>query len=230
MSNLIVIVEDDTDLLELLEYKLAKEGYDVIGLVNTKNLRQSLNEEPVDLIIMDRNLPDVEGSEYIAMLRDQGMQVPVIFLSAKDTPKNVQEGFICGGDDYMTKPFEMQELLLRIQAILHRTKANEGYSETAKQLLYRDIVMHPNAHEVFIGNQKVELTRLEFNLLQTFIEHPNKVLKREFLLKNVWGENGTHKGRTVNVAINRLKEKIDPEKKKEYIKTVRGIGYMIEKR
>lgn len=230
MSNLIVIVEDDTDLLELLEYKLAKEGYDVIGLINTRNLRQSLKEETVDLIIMDRNLPDVEGSEYIAMLRDQGMQVPVIFLSAKDTPKNVQEGFICGGDDYMTKPFEMQELLLRIQAVLHRTKANDTAGSISKKLSYRDIVMHPNAHEVFIGETKVELTRLEFNLLQTFIEHPNKVLKRDFLLKNVWGENGTHKGRTVNVAINRLKEKIDPEKKKDYIKTVRGIGYMIEKR
>lgn len=230
MSALIVIVEDDTDLLELLEYKLSKEGFDVIGLLNTKRLRQTLKEEPVDMIIMDRNLPDVEGSEFIAMLRDQGLKTPVIFLSAKDSPKNVQEGFLSGGDDYVTKPFEMQELVLRIRAVLHRTNPHENYSEEPNRLEYRDIVMNPLSHEVRVADTSVELTRLEFNLLRTFIEHPNKVLQRDFLLKHVWGENGTHKGRTVNVAINRLKEKIDPLKNKDYIKTIRGIGYMIEKR
>lgn len=230
MNALIVIVEDDKDLLELLEYKLTKAGFEVIGLLNTKRLRQTLKEESVDLIIMDRNLPDVEGSEFIAMLRDRGLKTPVIFLSAKDTPKNVQEGFLSGGDDYMTKPFEMQELLLRIKAVLHRTNPELDDRHDGDRLEYRDIVMQPQSHEVLVGEQRVELTRLEFNLLKTFIEHPNKVLQRDFLLKSVWGENGTHKGRTVNVAINRLKEKIDPQKNKEYIKTVRGIGYMIEKR
>lgn len=229
MRATIVIVEDDTDLLELLEYKLGKEGYNLIGLMNTKLLRRTLNEERVDLIIMDRNLPDVEGSDFIAMLRDQGMKTPVIFLSAKDTPKNVQEGFYAGGDDYMTKPFEMQELILRIKAVLHRSNPGRNSIDEA-MLAYRDIIMKPHSHEVLISDVSVELTRLEFKLLRIFIEHPNKVLKREYLIDHVWGETGTHKGRTVNVAINRLKEKIDPEKTKEYIKTVRGVGYMIEKR
>lgn len=230
LSALIVIVEDDKDLLELLEYKLSKEGFDIIGLINTKRLRQTLKEENVDMLIMDRNLPDVEGSEFIAMLRDQGLTTPVIFLSAKDTPKNIQEGFLSGGDDYMTKPFEMQELVLRIRAVLNRTHPNDNVADETNRLEFRDIVMNPLSHEVRVADEAVELTRLEFNLLRTFIEHPNKVLQRDFLLKHVWGEDGSHKGRTVNVAINRLKEKIDPQKKKEYIKTVRGIGYMIEKR
>ncbi|HHH72543.1 MAG TPA: response regulator transcription factor [Sulfuricurvum sp.] len=230
MNALIVIVEDDKDLMELLEYKLSKEGFEVIGLLNTKRLRQTLKEESVDMVIMDRNLPDVEGSEFIAMLRDQGLKTPVIFLSAKDTPKNVQEGFLSGGDDYITKPFEMQELVLRIKAVLHRCNPELDDRSDSNRLEYRDIVMQPQSHEVLVGEQRVELTRLEFNLLKTFIEHPNKVLQRDFLLKSVWGESGTHKGRTVNVAINRLKEKIDPGKDKAYIKTVRGIGYMIEKR
>lgn len=230
MNALIVIVEDDKDLLELLEYKLAKVGFEVIGLLNTKRLRQTLKEESVDMIIMDRNLPDVEGSEFIAMLRDRGLKTPVIFLSAKDTPKNVQEGFLSGGDDYITKPFDMQELVLRIKAVLHRSNPGLDDRNDSDRLKYRDIVMQPQSHEVLVGKQRVELTRLEFNLLKTFIEHPNKVLQRDFLLKSVWGESGTHKGRTVNVAINRLKEKIDPGKDKAYIKTVRGIGYMIEKR
>lgn len=230
MKATIVIVEDDTDLLELLEYKLSKEGYDVIGLLNTKRLRQTLSEETIDIIIMDRNLPDVEGSEFIAMLRDRGLKTPVIFLSAKESTKNIQEGFLRGGDDYMTKPFEMQELILRIKAVLHRTRPQSNTDQDEEALQYRDIVMKPHSHEVLIAEERVELTRLEFSLLQAFIEHPNKVLKRDFLIQNVWGQNATHKGRTVNVAINRLKEKIDPRKTKDYIKTVRGVGYMIEKR
>lgn len=230
MQELIVIVEDDTDLLELLEYKLSKEGYDVIGLVNTKNLRRTLNEESVDMLIMDRNLPDVEGSEYIAMLRDQGLKTPVIFLSAKDSHEQIKEGFLRGADDYICKPFDMQEMLLRVKAVLHRCKPDTDEASPTEPLYHHDIVMHPHSHEVYIDNQRIDLTRLEFNLLRTFIENPNKVLKRDYLIRHVWGENGTHKGRTVNVAINRLKEKIDPDKTKNYIKTVRGIGYMIEKR
>jgi len=105
MGALIVIVEDDSDLLELLEYRLEKEGYDVIGMLNARNLRRTLTEETVDLMILDRNLPDVEGSEYLAMLRYQGIKTPVVFLSAKDSKVQIQEGFLRGADDYICKPF-----------------------------------------------------------------------------------------------------------------------------
>ncbi len=228
MQALVVIVEDDTDLLELLEYKLGKEGFDVIGMVNTRNLRRTLEEEAVDLLIVDRNLPDVEGSEYIAMLRDQGLKTPVVFLSAKDSPEQIHQGFLRGADDYICKPFDMKELVLRLHAILNRCKPEALERTLPHKLTCRDIEMLPHSHEVFIEGRRVDLTRLEFNLLRTFIEHPNKVLKRDFLIRQVWGEHGTDKGRTVNVAINRLKEKIDPQKEKGYIKTVRGVGYMIE--
>lgn len=223
MDATIIIVEDDKDLLELLEYKLGWEGYDVIGFVNTKNVRRALEEDTVDLILMDRNLPDIEGSDFIAMLRDKGNNTPVIFLSAKDSKAQIQEGFLRGGDDYITKPFEMQELLLRIQAVLRRTRRGAEGDVVA----YRDIELHLQSREVFIDKTPVELTKLEFDLLHTFIENRNNVLKRDFLLKHVWGKNGMYQGRTVNVAINRLKEKIDPTKKKDYIKTVRGVGYTI---
>ena len=125
MKAMIAIVEDDPDLLELLEYRLGKEGYDVVGFLNTKNVKQVLTEETIDLIIMDRNLPDVEGSEYIAMLRYQGLKTPVIFLSAKDSSVQVQEGFLRGADDYICKPFEIEELLLRIKAVLRRPRGEE---------------------------------------------------------------------------------------------------------
>ncbi|UFS62002.1 response regulator transcription factor [Sulfurimonas sp. HSL-3221] len=223
MKATIAVVEDDTDLLELLEYRLGKEGFDVVGFTNTKNVKQVLTEEPVDLIIMDRNLPDVEGSEYIAMLRYQGLKTPVIFLSAKDSSAQVQEGFLRGGDDYITKPFEIDELILRIKAVLRRTRGEEE----EQVVTYRDIELHLHSREAFISGMPVELTKLEFNLLRTFIENRTTVLRRDYLLKSVWGKSDSYQGRTVNVAINRLKEKIDPDKSKDYIKTVRGIGYMI---
>lgn len=223
MKATIAVVEDDADLLELLEYRLTGEGYDAVGFLNTKNVKKVLTEEPVDLIIMDRNLPDVEGSEFIAMLRYQGLKTPVIFLTAKDSQAQIQEGFLRGADDYICKPFEIEELLLRIRAVLRRTRGEEQEQIVS----YRDIALHLHSREVFIAGVLVELTKLEFNLLRIFIENRTTVLRRDFLLKNVWGKSGSYQGRTVNVAINRLKEKIDPEKSKEYIKTVRGIGYII---
>ena len=223
MKAQILIVEDDNDLLELLEHRLMKEGYDTLGFLNTKNVRRALSEEVIDLIVMDRNLPDIEGSEFIALLREQGMDVPVIYLSAKDTKYHIEEGFLRGADDYLTKPFEMQELLLRINAILRRTKTEIQRNS----LTFRDLELDMNAREVSIGGLPVELTKLEFELLQVMIENRGTVLKRDYLLKHVWGKSEMYQGRTVNVAINRLKEKIDPDKSKDYIKTVRGIGYTV---
>jgi len=224
MKALILIVEDDLDLLELLEHRLQKESYETVGVVNTKLIKKILEAEPVDLIIMDRNLPGVEGSAYISLLRDKGMETPVMFLSAKNTKTDIQEGFLCGGDDYMTKPFEIKELLLRVEAILRRTKTHSK----KKTLSYRDITLDINQRLVFIKNQPMELTKLEFNLLRTFIENQGSVLNREFLLKTVWGSEKPTQKRTVNVAIKRLKEKIETITTDNYIKTVRGIGYTIQ--
>ncbi len=225
MKAQILIVEDDKDLIELLEYRLSKEGYETLGFLSTKNVKKVINEEIIDLILMDRNLPDIEGSEFISMLREKdGMDIPVIYLSAKDSKYHVREGFLRGGDDYVTKPFEMTELMLRIEAILRRTKKNSQ----ANNVTFRDIHLDLNSRIVIIENREVELTKLEFDLLHTLIIHQGNVLKRDFLLKNVWGKGAGYQGRTVNVALNRLKEKIDPDKSKDYIKTVRGVGYTIQ--
>jgi DNA-binding response OmpR family regulator len=221
MKGLIVIVEDEEDILELIEYNLSKEGYETIGFLSTKSVEQVLEEEQVDLMIMDRNLPGVEGSEFVASLRDKGVQVPVIYLTAKNKDSDIEEGFLRGGDDYMTKPFKSKELLLRVNAILKRTKksAKEG------NIAYRDLLLNLGSRQLFIDGTSVELTKLEFDLLHTLIDNRNIVLDRDFLLEHVWGGDEIYQDRTVNVAINRLKEKIDPEKNKEYIKTVRGVGY-----
>ena len=223
MEALIVIVEDEEDILELIEYNLSKEGFETIGFLSTKNVEQVLSEEEVDLLIMDRNLPGAEGSEFVAALREKGIQVPVIFLTAKNKESDIEEGFLSGGDDYMTKPFKTKELLLRVRAILKRTRKSSREGNVA----YRDILLNLGSRQVTIGGAPVELTKLEFDLLHILIDNRKIVLDRDFLLEHVWGSDEIYQDRTVNVAINRLKEKIDPDKTKDYIKTVRGVGYMI---
>ena len=219
----IVIVEDEEDLLELLEYNLSKEGFETIGFLNTKTVAQILEEEEIDLLIMDRNLPGVEGSEFVKELREDGFDIPVIFLSAKDSDENIEEGFLRGGDDYITKPFNMKELILRVRSILKRTskKVSEG------KLHFRDLLLDKSTRELFVDGKNVEVTKLEFDLLSEFILNKNSVLDRDYLLENVWGDSENYQYKTVNVAINRLKEKIDPDKSKDYIQTVRGVGYKL---
>ncbi len=223
MTATIAVVEDEEDILELIEYHLEKEGYESIGFLSTKNLLSVLEEEKIDLLIMDRNLPGVEGSEFVSSLRDKGISIPVIYLSAKNQESDIEVGFLSGGDDYITKPFNMKELLLRIKAVLKRTKKGMGDS----RVTYRDITLNLGAREVLIDDKLIELTKLEFDLLYTLIANQNIVLGRDYLLEHVWGNDEVYQDRTVNVAINRLKEKIDPDKSKEYIKTVRGVGYTL---
>ena len=223
MGTFIVIVEDEEDILELIEYSLDKAGFETMGFTSTKNVEQLLEEESVDLMIMDRNLPGVEGSEFVAQMRDKGINTPVIYLTAKTKESDIEEGFERGGDDYMIKPFKMKELILRIKAILKRTKSDVSEGK----VVYRDITLDLGSRELFIASQNIELTKLEFDLLHTLISNQNVVLDRDYLLEHVWGGDAIYQDRTVNVAINRLKEKIDPEKNKEYIKTVRGVGYTL---
>jgi len=218
----ILIIEDEEDLLELLEYHLQKEGYETLGFLSTKNVEKCLQEEPIDLLIVDRNLPSVEGSEFVKSLREKGFSQAVIFVTAKNSDAHIEEGFLRGADDYITKPYNMKELLLRIKAILKRTSF-----EAKKSLSFRDLALDLEAHRLSIDGKEVELTKLEFDLLRTMIENKNSVMSREFLLENVWKNEEFFQDKTVNVAINRLKSKIDHTKEKGYIKSIWGVGYTL---
>ena len=220
MERLIVVIDDEEDMLDLLEYNLTKAGYEVLGFLNTSKIEQLLNEENVDLLIVDRNLPGIEGSEFIKNLRLKGYNNSVIFLSAKTSMNEQLEGFEAGGDDYITKPFEMDNLLARIKAVLKRTK------KKADIYKFKDIFINLTNAEVLVDNTNVELTKLETNLLVEFIKNKNILLTRDYLLSAIWNdENSSEK--TVNIAIKRLREKIDPTKEKKYIKSIRGEGYML---
>ncbi len=177
---LIVIIEDEKDLLELLEFRLSKE-YNVEGFLSTRRVENFLAEECVDLMIVDRNLPGIEGSEFIKGLRDRGIDIPVIFLSAKSDDREIEEGFLRGGDDYITKPFSIKELLLRVKAVFRRVKP-----EIVENVIsYRDIKLYPQTNKVFIAKKEISLTKLEFKLLLEFIKNKCVVLTREYLLDKV---------------------------------------------
>jgi len=223
-SNIeIVIIEDEPDILELLEYHLQKEGYSVMGFLSTENVEQFLEEESPALMIVDRNLPKVEGSEFVSQMRELGYDIPVMFLTARDKESDLVEGFRSGGDDYMTKPFSSKELIVRIEALLRRSGVTMG-----DKVKYRDLVLDLQQQLLFIDARPIDVTKLEFRLLHTFIKNPHQTLDRDFLRDEVWGDDAVDfHDKTINVAMNRLKKKIDPDASKEYFTPVWGVGYKL---
>ena len=222
MSNkLILIIEDEEDILELLEYTLQKEGYETIGFLNIdKNVRNILNEEDIDLILMDRNLPGIEGTSFINEIKQQGYCNPVIYVTAKDRDEDIIEGFESHADDYITKPFNLKELCARVKAVIKRT------SKDIDILKVKDIVYKSSNKKFYIDEIEIDLTHLEHDLLLEFIKNKDILMTREHLLNSVWEDSFEKKEKTVNVAIKRLKAKIDPDGKKDYIHSIRGEGYI----
>jgi DNA-binding response OmpR family regulator len=220
-NKLILIVEDEEDILELLEYTLQKEGYETIGFLNIdKNLNQVLEEEDISLILMDRNLPGSEGTSFINQIKKEGHNIPVIYVTAKDKDEDILEGFEAHADDYITKPFNLKELAARVKAVIKRT------SKEVDILKVKDITYKANNKKFYIEDKEIELTHLEHDLFLEFIRNKDILMTREYLLNTVWEDSLDKKIKTVNVAIKRLKAKIDPDAKKDYIKSVRGEGYI----
>lgn len=220
-NKLILIVEDEEDILELLEYTLQKEGFETIGFLNiNKKLKQVLEEEEISLILMDRNLPGSEGSTFINQIKKEGYNNPVIYVTAKDKDEDILDGFEAHADDYITKPFNLKELTARVKAVIKRT------SKEVDILKIKDITYKASNKKFYIENNEIDLTHLEHDLFLEFIKNKDILMTREHLLDTVWEDSLDKKVKTVNVAIKRLKEKIDPKREKDYIKSVRGEGYI----
>jgi two-component system, OmpR family, phosphate regulon response regulator PhoB len=220
MNKTIMIVEDEEDILDLMEYTLSKEGYDVITCVDTSNVKAMLDEEDISLILMDRNIPGIEGSDYISQLRQEGYNQPVIYVTAKNSADEILQGFESGADDYITKPFNINELKARVKALIKRTQQEQNV------LKYKDITYNASNKTFSIDNVGIKLTHLEHDLLLEFMKNPNILLSRDILLERVWKDSFNKQPKTVNVAIKRLKETIDPDGSKNYIQAIRGEGYI----
>ncbi len=218
----IVVIEDEPDVLELIEYILTKEGYKATGFLSTEYVEQFLSEETPALMIIDRNLPNIEGSKFVAHLREVGYEIPAIFLTAKDKEQDIVDGFNSGGDDYMTKPFKPSELVARVKSLLRRS----GISSQTN-LGYRDIQIDTLGRVVKISSNEIALTNLEFKLLIVFISNQQQIISRDFLREEIWHDDNNFHEKTINVALNRLKKKIDPDGSKNYFAPVWGIGYKL---
>ena len=226
--NKVLILDDDPDILELIELSLKKVGFDVIPAENSKKAQEIFQSDNFSLLIVDRALPCIDGLEFVKNIRKSGNTIPVIFLTAKSDLEERLDGFKNGGDDYITKPFDIKEFIARIQALLRRCNITADIN--SKIISYRDIKLDPDSYSVSIASRSISLTKLEFKLLKEFMEKPKVVLNRNYLLENVWNciffdENCNEK--TVNIAIKRLRSKIDPDGSKKYIQSVRGIGYKL---
>ena len=224
MKN-ILMVEDDSTIAFAVKYAVEQEGFNLDIAENLENARKIVNSKEYDLILLDVMLPDGNGYEFLKQLREHDEDTPVIFLTACDEEVNIVMGLDIGGDDYITKPFRVRELISRINAILRRKGKSQDSNK--KILKFKNISIHTLEARVFKNNEEIFLTSAEYKLLLILIQNKNMVLSRAQILEKLWDVTYDFiNDNTLSVYIKRLREKIeDDSSKPQYILTVRGIGY-----
>ena len=224
MKN-ILMVEDDSTIAFAVKYAVEQEGFNLDIAENLENARKIVNSKEYDLILLDVMLPDGNGYEFLKQLREHDEDTPVIFLTACDEEVNIVMGLDIGGDDYITKPFRVRELISRINAILRRKGKSQDSNK--KILKFKNISIHTLEARVFKNNEEIFLTSAEYKLLLILIQNKNMVLSRAQILEKLWDVTYDFiNGNTLSVYIKRLREKIeDDSSKPQYILTVRGLGY-----
>ena len=228
MTRNILVIEDDRDIARLVELHLRDEGYSVTVVPDGKlGLRQAL-AKPYDLVILDLILPGMDGLEVCRHIRNRPEYAPVLMLTAKSTDVDRILGLEMGADDYLTKPFNVRELLARVKALFRRVEALRAKDSAVPQKTIRagDLTIDPEKRKVAVQGKPVHLTAREFELLLEFSRHPGRVYTRAQLLDKVWGYSYQGYEHTVNSHINRLREKIERSPANpRFILTVRGVGY-----
>jgi len=218
----VLVIEDEEDLQQILDYNLRQSGCEVSSAMRGREGLRLAAQQPHDLVILDLMLPDMAGTEVCKALKadPKTRQVPVLMLTAKGEEIDRVLGFELGAEDYVTKPFSVRELMLRVQAILRRTTAPRGDTQLFE---FGTLRVDRAAHRVWVQNAEVELTALEFRLLTTLADRKNRVQTRAVLLDDVWGIKMDVATRTVDTHVKRLREKLGVAG--EYVETVRGVGY-----
>ena len=224
MNVNILVIEDEPDIRRNLEYNLVREGFKASSVGSLDEANEKLKSKKFDLILLDLMLPDGSGLDLCKKIKSNSETeaTPIIILTAKDDEVDKVVGFELGADDYVTKPFSVRELILRVKAILKRsdTKTKEVV-EVERQ--FGDLKIDVDSHEVHVDSQLIELTALEFRLLKELVDKRGRVQSRDQLLSEVWGYNAEVTTRTVDTHIKRLREKLGSMGK--YVQTIRGVGY-----
>lgn len=221
----ILVVDDEPNIVELVEFHLQREGYQVVtGGDGLEAISLVRNEQP-DLVVLDVMLPKLDGFEVCRQLRLEQNQIPVIMLTAKDDEISRVLGLEIGADDYITKPFSPRELIARIKTIFRRLKPKESSSSI---ITYARLHIDLNKYQAIVDEKPLTLTAKEFDLLALLARNPGQVFTRDFLLDKLWGYTYYGDTRTVDVHIRRLRQKLTEYNLEDYIETVRGVGYKLK--
>lgn len=224
MRSRILIVDDDEKIISMLRRGLAFEGYDVLTASNgAEGLKVILSEDP-DVVVLDVMMPQVDGFEALRRLREGGSTTPVLMLTAKDEVENRVKGLDTGADDYLVKPFALEELLARVRALLRRKTGDDSSNH---RLTYEDLIMDTDAREVIRSAQRLELTAKEFELLHLFMQNPKRVLSRDLIMDKIWGYDYSGESNVLEVYIAMLRQKTEEHGGKRLIQTIRGAGYIL---
>jgi two-component system phosphate regulon response regulator PhoB len=232
----ILVVEDEALIREAVSLGLAEEGFDILiaedGLSALDMLGGTAASSrqkrlPIDLVILDLMLPGMNGLDLCRLLRHQGIDVPILILSAKGTETDRVVGLEIGADDYLTKPFGMRELVARCRALLRRQQ-NQTNLKQDQALTFEDITLHPQECRVFLKGAEVNLSPKEFRILELFMSQPRRVWSRDQIIDQVWGHDFMGDNKTVDVHIRWIREKLEADPSQPtYLKTVRGFGYRL---
>ena len=225
----ILIVDDDDEIRELLEFDISHSGYFVdTAKDGLEGLNKALNNT-YDLILLDVMMPKMNGFDVCKNIRQAKLAIPILMLTAKGTIDDKTEGFDCGADDYLVKPFDIQEVLLRIRVLLRRNSFDEDKNSLSDEILNAgDITISPETLEAVIVNKKVKLTPTEFEILYCLMQHFNKPVTLATLLDEVWGYDSNEDVRMLRVHVGGLRNKIEPDTKNpKYLHTVTNVGYKL---
>lgn len=224
----IFIVEDEHRIARFLQIELEHEGYDTAIEENGLRAFERIAQEDYDLVLLDIMLPDMDGMTICRKVREIS-NIPIIMLTARDDVEDKVHGLDLGADDYITKPFAIQELLARVRNALRKYKNGESDIDiNGERLQVKDMVMYPSRYEVMVQGEEVQLTKKEYALLEYMLRNKRNVLTRDQILQEVWGYDYTGDTNVVDVYIRYLRAKIDDHFRQKYIYTVRGVGYAIK--
>ncbi|MFF2091913.1 response regulator transcription factor [Paenibacillus sp. NPDC058174] len=225
MRSQIIVVDDDEKITSLLRRSLAFEGYEVTTANNgAEGLKLLLTADP-DLLILDVMMPHVDGWEVCRRVREGGSAVPILMLTAKDDISDRVKGLDAGADDYLIKPFALEELLARVRALLRR-KADK-IEETSSKIVYGDLALDQDSREAIRSGRRIELTAKEYDLLLLFMQNPRRVLTRDAIMEKIWGFDFSGESNVLEVYIAMLRQKLEDGSGNRIIQTVRGTGYVL---
>jgi two-component system response regulator MprA len=222
----VLVVDDDKAVRESLRRSLEFNGYDVVLAADGAEALAGIAAAAPDVVVMDVMMPRLDGLETTRALRTAGNDLPILVLTARDAVGDRVEGLDAGADDYLTKPFALQELLARLRALLRRVVPREDVADEV--LSFSDLSMDVGTREVHRGTRVIELTRTEFALLEMFLRRPRRVLERSFILEEVWGYDFPTTANSLEVYVGYLRRKTEAEGEPRLIHTVRGVGYVLK--